>query len=198
MRIQKFIRTKRSKHGFTLVELVVVMAIMAICSCMLVGVVASTIDRYTISTDVETRKQEAVNFETYYCKYGRAAFEIEENAAYGSPAFSIQDNYYYMEMNPTTRNIQFFTSNGSGGRVNIIDCKNVKKFTHYTEKLGENDKKVVLHFSIVMENGYEPNQDYTYEGSCILNNGSGIDIPSIEYDFDSMVSNICISFRMIP
>ena len=55
-----------SKHGFTLVEVIVVIAILSICSGMLVGAISGSMDRYSISTDIENSKQEATSFERMY------------------------------------------------------------------------------------------------------------------------------------
>ena len=43
-----------SKQGFTLVEVIVVIAILSICSGMLVGAISGSMDRYSIRISVHT------------------------------------------------------------------------------------------------------------------------------------------------
>lgn len=187
-------RLKTNKHGFTLAELVVVMAIMAICSGMLVGVISSTIDRYSASTQIETRKQEAISFEEYYSRYARSAFTINVDPDYGTSSFTIQDNTYYLVFSPTNQTMTFFTGDESGGRVNIITCNNIKSYQHHTEYVDKDKNKNALVYEITMENQF----DDTYSGTIILNNGSGINLPNTAYISSIMTSDVCFAFRVAP
>ncbi len=67
-----------SKQGFTLVEVIVVIAILSICSGMLVGAISGSMDRYSISTDIENSKQGATSFERMYKKCVGSAFYLSE------------------------------------------------------------------------------------------------------------------------
>lgn len=192
---QKFSRNKR---GFTLVELVVVIAILSICSCMLVGVVAGSVDRYSKSSDVERCKQEAVNFEEYYKRCLRGAFTVEESADYGSSTFTTQENCYYMIIQPESHSIRFAMADGHGGLSNIITCNRIYSLQQQTKTVGKEDKQTYMDYQISMLSSYEPNVTYNYPGTVTLNNGSAVTIPSTEYLLDDMTDDVCITFRMIP
>lgn len=187
-------RLKTNKRGFTLTELVVVMAIMAICSGMLVGVVSSTIDRYSASTQIETRKQEATSFEQYYSRYARSSFTIDVDSTYGTSSFNMQANTYYMVYSPSKKTMTFFMDDGSGNRINIISCNHIQSYRHYTKYVDQDGKKNALVYEIKMENSYEDE----YSGTIILNNGSGINLPNAIYDSSLLTDDVCFAFRVAP
>lgn len=187
-----------SKRGFTLVELVVVIAILSICSSMLVGVIAGSVDRYSKSSDVENCKQEAVNFEEYYKRCLRGAFTAEVDSSYNTASFTTQENCYYMIINPANHSIRFAMSDGSGGLSNIITCRNVYSLQHQTRTIGKDDNQTYMDYQISMLSSYEPDVTYDYPGTVVLNNGSSITVPNTVYELDSMTDEVCITFRMIP
>ncbi len=183
-----------NKRGFTLTELVVVMAIMTICSGMLVGVIASTIDRYSASTQIETRKQEAIHFEEYYTKYARAAFTIAQDPTYGTGSFTLQENTYYLLFDRANMRMTFFTKDDSGNRMDVISCSNIKYYSHRTDYVDDQNKKNTLTYEIVMENQF--NDKYT--NTIVLNNGAGITLPYEEYNAETSTDEVCFAFRMVP
>lgn len=191
-------KSVHNKRGFTLVELVVVIAILSICSSMLVGVIAGSVDRYSKSSDVENCKQEAVSFEEYYKRCLRGAFTVAEDPDYDTPGFATQENCYYMIINPENHSIRFAMTDGSGGLSNIITCRNVHSLRYGTKTIGKEDNKTYMDYQISMLSNYEPNVTYDYPGTIALNNGSSINIPNTEYVLDNMANEICITFRMIP
>lgn len=196
------LRSKRKslhgRRGFTLVELVVVIAILSICSSMLVGVIAGSVDRYSKSSDVENCKQEAINFEEYYKRCIRGAFTAAEDLDYGTSSFTTQDNCYYMIINPENHSIRFAITDGSGGLSNIITCNHIYSLKHQTKTIGKDDNQTYMDYQISMLSSYEPDVTYDYPGTVIMNNGNAISISSTEYVLDDMSKEVCITFRMIP
>lgn len=190
-------RSKHSKRGFTLVELVVVIAILSLCSGMLVGIIASTLDRFCASSDMETRRQEAVKFEQQYTQCARAAFSIYPETSYNPATFVPQKDFYYMEINPTTKEAVFFCDDDTGHRMDIARSKYIKSFSHNTETTDKAGVKTALKYRLVMDNEYDDVNDYVYDGSTILDNGNGVTI-SGSYDLESETNVICIAFRTKP
>lgn len=198
------IRKKHNKRGFTLVELVVVIAILSICSTMLVSVVATSIGRYTSSSDMDMCKQEANNIDKYYSRFANSAFEIKEESYYGSVKFTYQDNYYYMIIDPTEKTIDFRIGLPGNTSASVINCKYVKSFEHKTALLDNQTssgvvdntgKKKCSQYVITMLNEYGEAQEYVYKGSVVLNNDT-TDEFNEAYDLSTSNSAVCISFRM--
>lgn len=198
----KKIQAMKNKRGFTLVELVVVVAILAICSGMLVGIVAMSIDRYSASTDMEYCKQEAAYIDKYYTRWSGVASEITEEDL-NSATFSYSQYKYYMVIDPDTRTIEFRMGLEGNKYQSVIKCEYVKSFSHSIEYLYESsdsstpDEEKVRNseYVIVMENEYGTAVEYTYKGSVVLNNDK-TDYFSETYDLTAMDKPVCISFKI--
>lgn len=200
--MQRIRKMKCTKRGFTLVELVVVIAILSICCSMLVGIIATSMGRYTASSDMDICKQEATYIDKQYARIANSAFEIKEETSYGDPSFKYQDNYYYMILNPTDRTIEFIMGLPTNQSISVIRCKYVKKFEHKTEFVdgstssgSSSGKMKYSKYVITMLNDYGEAMEYTYNGSIVLNNDTTDEFDNV-YDLSSLSSPVCISFRM--
>lgn len=209
--MQRIRKLKNSKRGFTLVELVVVIAILSICSTMLVSVIATSMGRYTASSDMDICKQEAAYIDKQYARIAGSATEIKEETTYGTPGFTYQDNYYYMVLNPTEKTIEFLVGLPGNTSASIILCKYVEKFEHKTVFV-ENDvasstvsgtpvdnsgKKRYSQYVITMKNDFGEAVEYVYNGSIVLNNDMADEFNDVYNLYDpTMTSEVCISFRM--
>lgn len=209
--MQRLRKMRYSKRGFTLVELVVVIAILGICSTMLVSVIATSIGRYTASSDMDICKQEATNIDKQYSRIVGTASEIKEETSYNPTSFTYQDNYYYMVIDPTEKTIEFLLGLPGNQHASIIRCKYVEKFEHKMVLVEPNssssssssssvntEKKKCSQYTITMKNDFGEAQEYVYTGSVVLNNYSGSDFTNA-YDLSSAPATqgpICISFRM--
>lgn len=208
--MQHIRRLKNSRRGFTLVELVVVIAILSICSTMLVSVIATSMGRYTASSDMDMCKQQATQIDKQYARLASSAFEIKEETTYGTPGFTYQDNYYYMVLDPTEKTIEFLVGLPGNASASVILCKYVEKFEHKTI-LVENDsasstggapvdnsgKKRYSQYVITMKNDFGEAVEYVYNGSIVLNNDTTDEFNDVYDLFDpAMTSSVCISFRM--
>lgn len=191
-------RSLHNKRGFTLVEVIVVVAILAICSGMLVGVIAGSVDRYSKASDIESCKQESINFEEYYKKCVRGAFAITQEADFSSSSFTTQENFYYMIISPQNHSVRFAMANDSGGFSNLITCNYVDSIKYKTNNVGKEDSQTYMDYQISMRSGYQPGVTYDYPGTVIMNNGAAITVPETEYVLDNMTDDVCISFRMVP
>ncbi len=168
------------------------MAIMSICSGMLVGIISSTIDRYSESTQIEQSKNEAVSFEKFYARYARAAYSIQEETSYGTSSFVADNNTYYLLYNSDEGRMTFFMSNGSGGTTNIISCDNIGSYQHYTTFADKDNQKNTITYVITMNNKFNDQ----YSDTIVLNNGAGINLTNEVYPSGTGVH--CFAFRMVP
>ena len=210
--MQRIRKMRYSKRGFTLVELVVVIAILGICSTMLVSVIATSLGRYTASSDMDICKQEATNIDKQYSRIVSTASEIKEEASYNPKNFNYQENYYYMVIDPNKKTVDFLIGLPGNKSASIIYCKYIEKFEHKVVLLDSSssstssssvgtEKKKYSQYTITMKNDYGEAQEYVYTGSVVLNNYSGADFTK-SYDLSNTTSSsatrnpICISFRM--
>lgn len=159
----KFFKTKgklRSKKGFTLVEMVVTTAVLAITAGMLVGVIASTITKFADGNDAEFRRSEAAALETQIKQYAKAAYAIN---AYDSATDTMEDGKYYIVSDSSTNRFQVKEGKTTGSDT-VITIDYVESVNFAVVQTVSN--KLSLEYSIVMDNGY------TCNGSFILNNGN--------------------------
>lgn len=165
----KFLKMKgklKSKKGFTLVEMVVTTAVLAITAGMLVGVIASTITKFSDGNDTEFRRSEASAVETQIKQYAKAAYCIN---TYDSAVDTIDDGRYYIVSDSATNRFQVKEGTASGANT-VITIDHVSSVTFEVVEIVSG--KYSLEYSIVMDN------DYTCEGSFILNNGSATLLPT--------------------
>lgn len=196
----KRIAAAKNKKGFTLVELIVVIAILSICSGMLVGIIAMSVTKYSESTDTEYCKQEATYIDKYYTKWSGTAFEIKDiSDDYNSGSFTYSDSYYYMILDPTDDTIDFRIGMEGNTYESMIKCDFVKSFEHKTVYLDDdaiNDGDARLsQYTIVMCNDKGTANEYQYTGSVVLNNDT-VDIIDSSYDLSTLTEPVCISFKM--
>ena len=67
-------KKRKSKKGFTLVELVVTVAILGIVSGMGVGIVANTIRNYAVASTTAQEQETAIQIENFITRYARNSF----------------------------------------------------------------------------------------------------------------------------
>lgn len=191
-----------SKQGFTLVDVIVVIAILPICSGMLVGAISGSMDRYSISTDIENSKQEATSFERMYKKCVGSAYSISASN-YNESAFSPQDKHYYLILNPTDNTAKFLMAyeddnTGAIQLTSMITCKGISSFTQKAYTVGKDNSQKYVDYKLCMISNYEPNVTYDYSGTLTMNNnGAGSDFDqSYILNSSSMLNPICVDFSM--
>lgn len=200
-------KSLHSKRGFTLVELVVVIAILSICSGMLVGVVSGSMDRYSVSTDIENSKQEATSFERMYKKYVSGAYSISASE-YNESSFLAQNNHYYLILNPTDKTAKFLMAYEDDTTkavelTDVITCKGVGSFSQKVNNVGKDDSQKYVEYKICMISNYEPDTTYDYSGTVTFNNSEcAVNFSksnASEFNYNSNDINaktICIDFSM--
>lgn len=159
----KFLRMKskpKSKKGFTLVEMVVTTAVLAVTAGMLVGVIASTITKFADGNDTEFRRSEAATLESHIKQYAKAAYRI---TPFDGATDIYEEGKYYITADPLTNRFQIKEGLVADSDT-IIDVSYVESLTFEVVRMSNN--KLSLEYTIVMDN------EFTCKGSIVLNNGS--------------------------
>ena len=86
-------KKRKSKKGFTLVELVVTVAILGIVSGVGVGIVANTIRNYAVASTTAQEQETAIQIENFITRYARTASDIDVIEDANIPSFNKNEEY---------------------------------------------------------------------------------------------------------
>lgn len=160
-------KSVKSKRGFTLVELVVTVAVLSIVAGMGIGIVASAIKNYSTASTTSKEQDEALLIERFIVDAIRGSSLIHEadtDASTGGVKFSTSQSsrYLYFENGRLVTNETMVSKTGGSpevykqyyDRVKTISLT-VKKSKPAADK--EIDSRCFIHvsYTIEMDEGYE-------------------------------------------
>ncbi len=182
-------RKAKSKRGFTLVELVVTVAILSITAGLGVGIFASTMNNYSTASVRSAEQDKATEIEDFIFTYARVCKNLYFIDSSKTDTLSSGTNYLsgvsqlqispqstqYMKMDPGSENLDYNTNDRdeSGNIIAspVLTVQGVDNivFTVSRQKLtrgdpDEDDVFYYLNYEINMVDGY------SVTGSVILNN----------------------------
>lgn len=183
-------RKYKTKKAFTLVELVVTLAILSITAGMGIAIFASALQNYSKASVTSSEQEKALEIETYILRHARVATDVyfitsdvningsadyTDHVVPSASAISLEDavggvvtnaansnifEYYDLDKADDDTVVKGVTLNVTG--VESIEFKFNKQKIDFTE--GSNDSFAYLNYKINMEEGY------SVSGSVMLYN----------------------------
>lgn len=163
------------KAGYTLVELVVTVAILGIVSTMGVGIVAKSINNYSDASVTSVEQDTAVKIEQFILKSARTAVSVEFRNTFTDdivPTKKKNENYLATVGNQ----VKEITSTVEGSSVNAsvskLSYNGVKKITVKLRKQKSNTTETQKDCHVCLDYVIEMKEKFTLKGSVIMNNVS--------------------------
>ncbi len=174
-------KTLRSKKGYTLVELVVTIAILSIVSTMGIGIFAMTITHYTTAATTSKQQDQAVAAEQMILEGARTAKEVYfisgSSLADGSnyPDGSLEGNYIGNPVGTKYMETFLYQKNASGtgyDRVSDVTLEGIQQITFKLRKQvpESSDPSAAKKTFVSLEYTIETTDGYQLQGSTVLNN----------------------------
>lgn len=172
----------KSRKGFTLIELVVTVAILSLVCGMGVGIFASVMRNYGTASSTEMEQEKATQIEDYLIKSARTAKKVIFIQKGDSDASKNSDGVETKKNIPSDQGTYVFSKGGSSEveiydyiqpkgetsmqEISTIKVSGVKKLevTIKRQNIASKGKFVYLDYTIEMINGY------TVKGSTVMNN----------------------------
>ena len=163
------------KTGYTLVELVVTVAILGIVSTMGVGIVGKSINNYSDASVTSVEQETAVKIEQFILKSARTAVSVEFRNSFTddiAPDKKKNENY----LATVGSQVKEITSTVEGGAPNAsvsrISYGGVKKVTVTLRKQKSNQTESQKDCHVCLDYTIEMKEKFTLKGSVIMNNVS--------------------------
>lgn len=170
----------KSRKGFTLIELVVTVAILSIVCCMGVGIFATVLRNYGTASSTEMEQEKATQIENYLVKSARTATKVCFIKQGDND--STEDSYNEIKKEiPKDQGTYIFSKVGSSDveiydivpksstevdKISTIKVSGVKNLTVTIkcQNVAASGKFMYLDYKIEMIDGY------TVDGSVVMNN----------------------------
>lgn len=160
---------RKSKKGYTLVELVVTIAILSITASMGVGILVMVMNNYGQAAKASHSQQQVVELENYIREYFKTGGDVETIPGstvdplteYGTHFYTKGDGILYID------NHYQATATEPGGHThfNVSGIQKLKMVYNMVENPDiPNSGYVVLNYTIIA------NDDFELSGSMVLNN----------------------------
>lgn len=171
---------RKSKKGFTLVELVVTIAILGIVSGMGVGIVANTIKNYAVASTTAKEQETAMQIEHFITKYARTASDIDVLDTASIPTSNVNAEYVSTATeshSSPAKNLVYLTTNhveatatGSNDVQSSQSFYGVKKMTFRMRKQKDDPDDSLNKCQACLDYTIEMAEYYTLKGTVVMNN----------------------------
>lgn len=171
-------KKRKSKKGFTLVELVVTVAILGIVSGMGIGIVANTIRNYAVASTTAQEQETAIQIENFITRYARTASDIDVIEDANIPSFNKNEEYISTAIDSSpepVKNKVYLTTNivetiGSPDVTSSLSYFGVKKMTFTMRKQKNFSDDSFSRCHTCLDYTIEMADYYTLKGTVVMNN----------------------------
>ena len=169
---------RKSKKGFTLVELVVTIAILGIVSGMGVGIVANTIKNYAVASTTVKEQEIAIQIEGFITRYARTATDVDVVDSSTVPANNVNAEYISTSTaaspSPSKSRIYLTTNKvetiGSADVSSSQSYDGVSRITFRMRKQKDDPDDSFSRCQACLDYTIEMNDYYTLKGTVVMNN----------------------------